>query len=137
MEIRRNTKDSASLGNVLKCACLVVLFVALTSCEGKKSAPPPAQISKDYCAENKILVEKLSANAINKEVVIVGGGTGLAGCGALVLLTAGMDLGALAGICTLIVATTTWTKVLTMDEAATVKKVLDKNLDPRCATLQK
>lgn len=146
MESRQNRKDLASLGNVLKYACIGTVLAGITSCggssgggggSGRSSSPPPEEISKDYCAENKILVEKLSSNAINKEVAIDGGGSGLAGCGALVILTGGTDLGALAGACTLFVATTTWIKVLTMDEAATVKKVLDEHLDPRCATLQK
>ena len=105
------------------------------SCDSKRagssSLPPPAEVSKAYCAENKLLVEKLSSNAINKEVAIVGGGTGLAGCGALILL-AGLDWGVSAGVCTLVVAGTTLLAVSTVDEAAIVQKVIDEHLDSRC-----
>ncbi|MEK7538836.1 MAG: hypothetical protein AAB552_03260 [Patescibacteria group bacterium] len=154
MESRQNRKDLARLGNVLKYACIGTLLVGITSCgssggggggssssssgsSSRSSSPPPAEVDDTYCAQNKLLVEKLSSNAINKEVVIDGGGSGLAGCGVLVILTGGTDLGMLAGACTLVVAATTWIKVLTMDEATTVRKVLDEHLDPRCATLQK
>lgn len=140
METKRNLKDSPCLNGVLKCACFIVILTSITSCESggssaSASAPPP-QISENYCEENKLVVEKLSSNAINKEVAIVGAGTGV-GCGVLVLLTAGADLGALAGICTVAVAGATAWKMLAMDEATIIRNVVSEHLDPRCATLQK
>lgn len=140
MESRQNRKGLASLGNVLKYACIGTLLVGVTSCGGSSgggggsssssSSSPPDQVSKAYCAENKLLVEKLSSNAISKEVAIVAGATG-ATCGGL-LIFAGADLGVSAGICAIVVGGASVWKMLTMDEKGTVKEVIDEHLDPRC-----
>jgi len=103
--------------------------------EVQHAPPPPAQISESYCESNRIMTEALIADALSMDIKARGIRDG-AGCMLLGLLAGGADFGLISSSCKLY-SDAVVVSDGNLDKRAIILKIIDENLDHRCASATK